>query len=153
MIWPFSKSERPLELPPEDEHRWGVVQAEFDGAPLVVRYNETAAGFRGHSELPIKLGFAVPLRNQVEGGLSDTGEDAELDAIEELIALKVAASTRGVYALALTTGAMKEFVFYIAPDADIANLHEDIQSQVSSHDVQCMAVEERKWESYRAFVP
>jgi len=48
---------------------------------------------------------------------------------------------------------MKECVFYIAADADIATLHADIRSQVASHEVHCMAVEERQWELYRAFIP
>ena len=151
MVWPFSKRESKLEIPPEDEHRWGVAQRDFEGEAVIVRYNETAAGFAGHSELPIKLGFAIPLNRPNEGGLPDADENAELDLIEELIVSKVTAATRGAYVLALTTGAMKEFVFYIASGVDIAELHEDIRGEVSSHDVQCMAAEERKWESFRAY--
>jgi hypothetical protein len=66
---------------------------------------------------------------------------------------RVSSTVVGVHALTLTTGVMKEWVFYVAPGADIAKIHKDVRSQVASHDVQCMAVEERKWESYRAFVP
>jgi hypothetical protein len=153
MIWPFSKNEEELEIPPEGEQQWSVAQGESDGAALLVRYNETAAGFAGHSKLPIKLGFAIPLNSPNVGGLPDAEENSELDVIEDLIGREVMAATHGVYALVLTTGVMKEFVFYIAPGADIAKLHEDIRNQVSSHDVQCMAVEERKWESFRAFTP
>jgi len=76
-----------------------------------------------------------------------------LGPIEDLISREVSSRTRGVHVLTLTSGVMKELVFYIARGADIAKLHEGIQSQVSSHDVQCMAVEEAKWESYRTFVP
>ena len=151
MMWPFSKSKEKLDIPPEEEHEWGVAQGKFDGAPVIIRYNKTAARFAGHSDLPLKLGFAVPLNSPNDGGLPDTEENAELDVIEDLIDRKVMAATRGVYALALTTGLMKEFVFYIAPGADIAILHEEVRNQVSSHDVQCMAVEERKWESFRTF--
>ena len=153
MIWPFSKNKDKLEIPPEGEHEWGFAEGDSDGAPLIVRYNETAAGFAGHSDLPIKLGFAIPLNSPNVGGLPDAEENSELDVIEDLIVREVMAVTHGVYSLALTTGVMKEFVFYIAPGADIAKLHEDIRNQVSSHDVQCMAVEERKWESYRTFAP
>jgi len=153
MVWPFSKKESKLEIPPEDEHQWGVAQGGFEGEAVIARYNETAAGFAGHSELPIKLGFAIPFNKPNEGGLPDAEENAALDLIEDLIVRKVTAVTSGVYVLALTTGVMKEFVFYISPGADIAKLHEDIRDQAASHDVQCMAVEERKWESYRAFLP
>lgn len=153
MIWPFSKRKKELAIPPEDEHQWGVAQGEYDGAALIVRYNQTAAEIAGHPELPIKLGFAIPLKRPDVGGLPDAEENSELDVIEDLIGREVMAATHGVYTLAITTGEMKEFVFYIAPGADIAKLHEDIRNQVSSHDVQCMAVEERKWESFRTFAP
>jgi hypothetical protein len=153
MVWPFSKRESKLEIPPKEEHLWSVAQGEFEGEAVIVRYNETAAGFAGHSELPIKLGFAIPLKKPNEGRLPDTKENAELDLIEKLIVRKVTAATYGAYVLALTTAVMKEFVFYIAAGADIAKLHKDICGEVPSHDVQCMADEERKWESFRAFVP
>ena len=48
---------------------------------------------------------------------------------------------------------MKEFVFYIAPGLDITSLHEALRKEVPSHDLQCMAVEEPGWESFRGFVP
>ena len=153
MIWPFSKKEEELEIPPQNEHEWGVAQGEADGAALIVRYNETAGRFVGHSDLSIKLGFAIPLNCPNDGGLPNTEENSELDVIEDLITREVTAATRGFLALALTTGVMKELIFYVTPGADIEQLHDDIRNKVSSHDIQCMAVEERKWESYRAFTP
>jgi hypothetical protein len=53
----------------------------------------------------------------------------------------------------LTTGVMKEFVFYIPRDIDIKAIHESIQAAVSTHEVQCMAVMEPKWDSYVQFAP
>lgn len=152
-MWPFSKKIRKLELPTDDEQRWSVAQAEHEGVPVLVRFNETASEWAGHPDLPIKLGFAVPLNRPNEGGLPDPAENEELLAIEDVIVRQVSSTAVGVHALTLTTGVMKEWVFYVAPGADIAKLHRDVRSQVASHDVQCMAVEERKWESYRAFVP
>jgi hypothetical protein len=101
----------------------------------------------------VKLGFAIPLNHPNQGGLPNPEENAELNPIEDLILREVSATTRGIHALTITTGTMKEFVFYIAPGADIATLHQKLQNQVSSHEVQCMAVEETNWESYRAFAP
>jgi hypothetical protein len=107
----------------------------------------------GLDTLTCQFGFAIPLKHPDETGLPGPAENAELYPIEDLITREVSAKTRGIHALTLTTDTMKEFVFYIAPGADIANLHETIRSQVSSHDVQCIAVEEANWDSYRALVP
>jgi hypothetical protein len=140
-------------LPADDQHRWGVYQAEDDGSPLLVRFNETAGEWAGHPDLPIKLGFAVPLNHPNVGGLPHPDENAELLAIEDVICRHVSAKALGLHALTLTTGVMREWVFYVAPGSDIATLSAEIRSQVASHDVQGMAVEEQRWDSYRAFVP
>jgi len=153
MIWPFSKSPRKLQLPPEDDHHWGVVEGEYNGAALIVRFNRTAGEFAGHAGLPLKLGFAIPLNLPNEGGLPDPDENVDLDAIEDVIRREVAAATSGIHVMVLTTGVMKELIFYIAPGADIATLHQSVQNKVTGHEVQCMAVGDPDWESYRAFVP
>jgi hypothetical protein len=153
MRWPFSKKHSELTLPPEDAQRWSVASGDYGGGPLVVRFNESARDVAGHPALPIKLGFAVPLNRPNEGGLPDATENEELAAIEDLIAQRVLAGAVGVHAMTLTTGVMKEFVFYIAPGLDIAALHAALREQVQSHDVQCMAVEEPGWASFRGFVP
>lgn len=106
----------------------------------------------GHPALPIKLGFAIPLLRPNEGGLPDPNENAELAPIEDLIAERVLAGGEGLHAMTLTTGIMKEYVFYVPAGLDIAALHAALRAEVSSHDVQCMAIEEPDWESFRDFV-
>ena len=101
----------------------------------------------------MKLGFAIPLMRPNEGGLPDAEENQELGEIEDLIAREVATRTTSLHVLTLTTDAMKEFVFYIAPGTDVEKLHKEIQGKVPGHEVQCEAVMEPTWESYRAFTP
>jgi hypothetical protein len=153
MIRPRSQHLGKLALPPDDQQRWRVARSECEGAPLIVRYNVTAGEWAGHPELPIKLGVAIPLNRPDSAGLPDSDENAALNQIEDVVAGEVLSATFGVYALALTTGEMREFVFYIASGADIATVHARIREQVPGHDVQCMAVEDRQWETYRTFVP
>ena len=155
-MWPFSrKRARPTGPPAANDatHEWGVAQGTFEDAPLIVRYNETAKAWDASNEFPIKLGFAVPLRSPNEGGLPDPDENASLDDVEDLICEHVALATPGVHALVLTTGIMKEYIFYIPADVDIQSLHENIQSAVDSHEVQCIAEHEPKWDTYHGFLP
>jgi hypothetical protein len=151
-MWPFSKKHRELRVPPQDEQRWSVVQGEDGGDPLLVRFNQAGRELAGHPGLPIKLGFAIPLRRPNKGGLPEPDENEELAAVEDLIAQRVLAKAVGLHAMTLTTGIMKEYVFYVAPGLDIAGLHAILREEVSSHEVQCMAIEEPGWESFRAFV-
>jgi hypothetical protein len=124
-----------------------------NGAPLLVRHNETAGQWAGRADLPIKLGLAVPLNRPHPGALPEEAENALLLEVEEVISRHVLARATGFHALTLTNGVMKEWVFYIAQGADIAALHAGIQAEVASHDVQCMAEEDPQWDTYRSFVP
>jgi hypothetical protein len=128
-----------------------VLQASHDGAPLIIRLNSSAKEWAGHPALRIKMGFAVALKAPNEGGLPTSEESSQLQGIEDIIVQEVDARAKGIYALGLTTGVMKEFVFYIAPNADIAGIHQAIRSRVSSHDVQCMADMDPAWEAYLQF--
>lgn len=153
MRWPFSKKHPPLSIPPRDAQRWTVAEGDVGGGPLIVPSNDAARELAGHPDLPIKLGLAVPLNRPAPGGLPDADENAELGRVEDLIVERVLAAGVAVHAMSLTTGVMKEFVFYVAPGMDIATVHTRLRDEVSSHDVQCMAVKDPKWASYREFVP
>ena len=156
-MWPFSKKHAKdiAQLPPmsSDEMTWGVAEAGYGGAPLIIRFNSSASEWAGHPALPIKLGFALPLNSPNEGGMPDPAENERLGAIEDIIVREVEARTTGVQALVLTTGTMKEFVFYVSRETDFAGLHEAIKAAVPTHDVQCIAEHEPKWDSYRQFNP
>lgn len=155
-MWPFKSKHRDIKfLPPlsADNCTWGIAESVLETSPLIVRYNETAREWLGHKDLPIKLGFAIPLNSPNENGLPDPDESYQLNEIEDTIVREVSSKARGLYVLALTTGVMKEFVFYISPGTDIKTLHESIQALVGTHEVQCMAIMEPNWQSYVDFTP
>jgi hypothetical protein len=155
-MWPFGSGKKSLKDLPSitsDDYSWGVAQADYDGSPLIVRFNSTAKEWQGHTDLPIKLGFAIPLNSPNEGGLPDPAENQQLNDIEDIVCKEVAERAQGLQVLALTMGTMKEIVFYIAPGADIKTIHESVQAKVKTHEVQCMAEMESNWDTYGSFVP
>lgn len=155
-MWPFSKKAKDISLLPalsSDDLKWGVAQAVYGGSPLIVRFNSSASEWAGHPALPIKLGLAVPLNSPVEGGLPEPAENQQLDAIEDVIVREVEARTKGVHALVLTTGMMKEYVFYVPRETDFPGIHRAIQAAVHTHEVQCVGEHEPKWDSYKQFSP
>jgi hypothetical protein len=154
MIWPFSRTPRDLStLPPltEEESEWAVALIEYDEKPTIIRRNQSAKKWSGHKELPVKLGFAIPLQTLVEGGLPDPEENEVLDSIEDQIIETLASKTVGIYALAITNGEMKEFIFYIPENVDIKSIHEYLQKKVTSHEVQCLAEMDNSWNIYKQF--
>jgi len=154
MMWPFSKSRQELnDLPPisSDAHVWSIAEATYDDAPLIVRFNSGAKAWQGCKSLPIKLAFAVPLNTPNVGGLPDPEENRVLSDVEAAILHEVEAASKGILVLVLTMGTMKEFVFYVPAGVDIGAIHEAIRRRVSTHDVQCIGVEDPAWEAYTQF--
>lgn len=155
-MWPFQRKQLDMAMLPSvssEDQRWGVAEAKFDSSPVIIRYNESAREWVGHSELPIKLGFAIPLNSPHEGELPEPEENWQLNEIEDTILSEIESRTRAIHVLVLTTGVMKELVFYIPSGVDIQAIHESIQAAVDTHQVQCIAVREPKWDSYRQFAP
>ncbi len=135
-----------LLLPPDDpSHKWGVLQGT-DDAMLIVRRSTSAEEWKAHPGLPVSLRFAVPVKN-----LLDQAELDQLNVIEDTIVKEVGRRTPAVYALALTTATVKEFVFYIPEGVEIPELHEALQGMVKTHEVQCMAKKQPDWATYEQF--
>ena len=144
-MWPFKRKQLDIETLPSlsnDQEAWGVAQTNVDSSPLIIRFNEVAQDWIGHSELPIKLGFAIPLNSPNERGLPTPEENQQLNEIEDLILRKLESHTRGLHVLVLTNGVMKELIFYIPTGVDIKSIHEAIQAAVETHEIQCLAVSE-----------
>ena len=155
-MWPFNRKQLDITTLPrmsDESLSWGVAEGVLDETPLIIRYNESAREWMGHRELPVKLGFAIPLNSPNEGGLPDANENDQLLQIEDILVTEVESRTHAILAMVLTTGTMKEFIFYVPTDVDIRAIHEAAQEAVSTHEVQCMAVMEPKWDSYRDFYP
>lgn len=155
-MWPFTRRPSyPDGLPAirDDSQSWGLAQGQIGGEEVILRYNETAKTWANHPELPLKLGFAIPLNSPNPGGLPDPEENEQLNDVEDIIVSELMSHTKGIQALAITNGKMKEFVFYIPTGADIKTIHETLQQSITTHEVQCIALMEPKWDTFWEFSP
>jgi hypothetical protein len=141
----------PLPAISAESHRWQLAEADYAGSPLLVRLNVSARDWIGHKALPIRLGFAVPLNSPDQAGLPSPTENDELCEIEDVVRQEVESKTKGMHVLVLTTGRMREFVFYVAHGTDVAAIHQAVRARVKSHTVQCKAVEDSAWAVYSQF--
>jgi Family of unknown function (DUF695) len=133
------------------ESKWSVLNAEHDGKPLVVRRNESAKQLRGSSEYNHRVGIAVPLRAPDERGLPGAEEVSQLNGIEDLLCERLEANQDSLQVLAITTGGMREFVFYTRAAHSLQPVLERFQQDVSSHAVQCYIEPDAKWSVYEEF--
>lgn len=119
----------------------------------MIRLNETAKEFAGNEHLKVRLGFAIPFLEETGTGMPHPDENEMLRGVEDQICAKVSAGASGIHVLTLTNAAMKEMVFYIEEGADIGAIRQQLMDEVSSHEVQCMAVLDPEWEAYASFSP
>lgn len=151
-MWPFKQKTTKIENILALEQKWVVAEGIYANEPLMMRCNVTVKDWIGHNALPIKLGFAIPLNTPCNGGLPHSDENDRISEIEDIIIEEVKKRATGLQVLSLTTGVMKEFIFYISNGADIEGIHKAVLERVETHDVQCMAVNDCEWSSYREFM-
>lgn len=149
-MWPFKKQYPPkhdLQL----EGRWSVAQGEYEGKPLVVRLNQGAAPAIGHPEFSHQVGVAVPLLAPDANGLPSKEESEQLNRIEDILAQRLEANRQCIHVATISTGGMRELVFYSSDPAATHELLEDLAAEVSTHEVQHIVQPDAKWNVYRQF--
>lgn len=131
---------------------WQISQGTSGETPIIVRRNTHLEPFAGKTALTLKIGFAIPLNAPNPGGMVDPEENEVVANIEDMIIEALRAVGPSVHALAISTGTYKEFVFYARPDIDIKTVHEELMQGVKSHEIQCYAEMDPKWETYKDYV-
>ncbi|MCB1187449.1 DUF695 domain-containing protein [bacterium] len=150
-MWPFSKKHPPLEERESAGDYYSVIQGQIDGQPVFIRSRQLAKGWVRHPELPIKLAFAIPYNNPRDGQIPEEAEWQQFNDIEDRLVEYVEGNIPCLYVMTITNFQMKEFVFYSVQGLDFAGLHKQAESLIPSHEVQCIAELEKRWESYQFF--
>lgn len=149
-MWPFKKHLHIADLT-DDNDKWSVVETSTADGPMVVRINATAKRWAKHPALNIRVGFAIPLNQPNPHGLPESAENFAVNLMEDTILSQLKSFGPAIQALSITTGTFKEFVFYIENGDSVANIHEKLKAEMTSHEVQCMAVRDPDWTVYSAF--
>lgn len=118
---------------------------------MLIRRNDSAAELKGHPEYRFRVGITVPLRTPDERGLPTTEESNQLNAIEDSLSNLLQADERSLQVLAITTGGMREFVFYSRDSAHAEAVLRDNQSAPSGHELQSYVSEDPQWQLYAQF--
>ena len=133
------------------ESKWTVLEGAHGGRPLFARRNDSASNLAGHPEYRFRIGVAVPLKCPNEHGLPGKDEMSELSAIEDTLVPRLESDQRSLQVLAITTGGVREFVFYTRDPAFSQRVLDALRSEVTSHEVQAYIEEDPKWDAYAQF--
>ena len=151
MVWPFLKK-----YPARDQlqfrESWKVGHGEYGGKVLIARFNAGLKEIAGHPEYPYQVGIAVPLKEPTEQGLPTVDEDEALAIVEQQLAKVLEDARESLLVGVLSTGGMREFVFYTVDPAAVREKFERLQGTISSHELQLMIQEDPAWNVYRGFI-
>jgi hypothetical protein len=151
MVWPFRRT-YPSRAELRVQESWKVGHGEYEGKVIIARFNAGLKEVAGHPEYRYQVGIAVPLRRPTELGLPTPDEDETLAIVEEQIAKMLDDAGESLLAGVLSTGGMREFVFYTGDPAAVREKFDRLQGSISSHELQLMIQEDPKWSVYQRLI-
>ena len=147
-MWPFKKkAPSPDQLPIDGP--WSVGKGQNNGKLTIVRSNTGYREFGGVAGYEHQVGIAVPLRAPQPTGLPSPEEDGELGKIEDAICQSLEEQAESLLVAIITTGGMREFVFYTRAPQQLERRFEQLRKQIASHEIQLMIQSDKTWEAYK----
>jgi hypothetical protein len=148
---PSDENNEPMLPRLSGDGEWAMLEGESDGRPMIVRRNGTPAEYAGHSELPFRLGVAMPFIRPDENGFPDADETAAANDIEDALVDYLEESQAGVLTLVITTSGMREYVCYVRSTEEAEAAVQAAATGGNEHDVQYYVEEDPEWEIYAQF--
>ena len=136
----------------EYSDEWSVAQGMHEGSPMYVRFRSSLKEAAGHPEYPFQIGIAVPLIKPTQAGLPTESEMNILSKIEDK--LVDALKEHAVLTLSISTGGMREFIFYAnkwQPE-EFEEIVSTTNKLFASHTLQFMIQHDPKWKLFKSFV-
>ncbi|HMK38048.1 MAG TPA: DUF695 domain-containing protein [Bacteroidota bacterium] len=122
-----------------------------DGHLAYIRGNTALRNLKDRQRFPYRVGFAVTFLKPNEYGLPTSDEARELTTLENDIDRAMSGKKLGFLALVITTGGMREYVFYSnQPDAVRAQIRK-MGSRIHGRDVRSYVTADPGWEVYFKF--
>ena len=134
------------------ENKWSAIQRSHSGKPMFLRRNDSAAQLAGHPDYKHRIGIALPLRAPSEHGLPLNDEMNDLGQFEDLLASRLEAGEQSIQVLVITTGGMREYIFYTRDPAGANAILESLRAETTSHEIQSYIAEDPKWQLYTQFI-
>jgi hypothetical protein len=132
---------------------WAIGQGIENGKPIFVKFRAGLQDATGHPEFPFQIGVAVPLLNPTSDGLTTQTEAEVLWRLEDRLNEILTHNDRSVFAFIITTGGMREYVFY-AREWTPEQFDKDVHAIDSEgHQLQFMMRHDPHWDTYKEFTP
>lgn len=145
----MDKTPSPDQLPVSGP--WSISQGQQNGKVMIVRSN---TGYKEFGSVPgyeHQVGIAIRLKEVEETGLPTPAEGELLWDLEDTICESLEEEAESLFVATITTGGMREFVFYTREPLSVKRRFEQLQKQVTSHEMQLMIQPDRVWGAFARF--
>ena len=138
----FKKKFKPLSEYPKDS--WSILEQKDAG--LIIRINDGLKEAIGHPDYPVKMGVAVPVKNDPKKTFS------QKDQLEEMIGEILGHD--GIVTCVIN--GMKEpqffeFLVYIKNGLNLDSIGKSLEEKFPDLSIQMYAKLDPKWEAYKSF--
>lgn len=130
--------------------RWAFYQGSHEGSPVIVRRNNEAERHAdGDSAYHYRLFVAIGLNDPDANGFPKKQESETLYDIEDQF-IEALSNTDSVISHVLTTGGMRQIVFYTSEPERVTGIIESLKSSVQSHQWGYDMDEDKNWSLYHS---
>jgi hypothetical protein len=144
MVWPFGKRTLKAQYLPIPDG-WAVMEGERNGLPVILRCHAGYRAFKGVAGYEYQVGIVVPLCAPEPSGLPSSPEVAELDQMEDAICSALEAERESLFVAVISTGGMREFVFYTRDPEQVKLKFEQLRASIKTHRIQLMIQPDKDW--------
>ncbi len=130
---------------------WSIVHGAQDGQVLVARVHMGYQKFADRAAYPVRVGVATKVVKLAENGMPTAEENAVLLELEKRIQKVVEADREAILVVALTSGGVKEWVFYTSNPESTKQRMLALAPSVTSHKLQMVLAPDEDWAVYRDF--
>ena len=134
------------------EDSWTVYEGQYNGKPLIARVNIGLQPLVGDSRYQHRIGVAVPFNSAGEDGFPSGEESWKMSEIEDLLAAELERHHESLFAVVITTGGMREFVFYTSDPQAVERKLAALAETIDSHQIQRVIQPDEGWAVYHQFV-
>lgn len=132
---------------------WSILQADQDGVPIFVRRNDAGEMLAGHAAYVHRLAVGVPLRAPQPNGLPTREEMSVLGEIEDALTERLERDRAALYALAVTGGGVRMFIFYTRAPALAGPAVSEVAARFPAYDITSAVAEDPGWSYYWEYSP
>ncbi len=128
---------------------WSVSDGEYDGKRMLVRLNDGLRAMAGRKSHSRQAGIAIRCNSPDEQGLPSANDATAFSNFEDQSQEMFCADQLALFAAVITTGGMREFVFYLSDERRFREHFRDWARTPKSHRVQLMIQRDPSWSVYR----